>query len=132
MSFFDKVTGLLQGGELGKYQTVLNWINDQGGIQALLDKFHQQGFSAMVTSWLNSETTNHPIDASQIEAVLGSPAISQLAGKLGIDPHEASAMLAQYLLGIIDALSPNGQLQTGSHSELMTKGLELLKGKFFS
>ncbi|BDH43964.1 hypothetical protein TUM12370_00080 [Salmonella enterica subsp. enterica serovar Choleraesuis] len=131
MGLLDQITGLLEGGEAGKYQAILNWVNEQGGVQALLDKFHQGGFSELVTSWLGNGS-NHSVDASQIESVIGSPAISDLAGKLGLDPQQASSMLASALPGIIDALSPNGQVQADSSDALLNEGLQLLKNKFFS
>lgn len=134
MGLLDQVTGMLggQGGDLGKFQSILQWVNQQGGVQAILDKFRQGGLAGVVESWISSSMTNQSISGEQIESVLGSPAISELAGKLGIDVGKASSLLAEYLPQIVDKLSPEGEVKADSGNDLMAKGLDLLKGKLFS
>ena len=36
MGLLDNVVGSLLSGDTGKYQAILGWINEQGGVQALL------------------------------------------------------------------------------------------------
>ena len=48
------------------------------------------------------------------------------AGKFGIDPQQAAAQIAEFLPGIIDKLSPNGQLPQGG--DVLSQGIDLLKG----
>lgn len=131
MGLFDQVAGML-GGDAGKYQAILSWVNEQGGIQALLEKLRSGGLHDVVESWLSNDATNHLINGEQVIAALGSPAIANLGAKLGIDTAAASGMLAEYLPKVIDALSPQGEVTADSGNDLLSAGMNLLKGKLFS
>lgn len=129
MGLFDQVTGMMGGGDAGKFKVILEWINQQGGIQAILEQFRQKGYAEVVTSWL-SGAQNQSVSPEQIQEVMGTPAISGLAEKLGIDTGSASILLSEQFPKIVDALSPAGDV---AHDEdLLTKGFHMLKDKFFS
>lgn len=132
MGLFDQVAGMLLNGDAQKYQVILNWVNSQGGVTALLDKFRQGGLQEVVTSWLSSTQTNKPVSGDQVTSVLGSPAITDLASKLGIEGGAAATMIASYLPKIIDALSPQGEVKADGGNDLLSAGMNLLKGKLFS
>ena len=38
MGLFDEVVGAFLKGDAGKYQAILSWVEEQGGIQVLLEK----------------------------------------------------------------------------------------------
>ncbi len=132
MGLFDEVAGMVLKGDAGKYQAILNWVNEQGGVQALLEKLHQGGLGAMVTSWISNQQSNQPVSGEQVESALGTPAVSDLGNKLGVDTGSASALLAEYLPKVIDALSPQGEVAPEAHNDLLSSGMALLKGKFLS
>ena len=132
MGLFDQIAGMVLNGDAGKYQAILGWVNQQGGVQALLEKFRQGGLGDLVASWLSSAEANKLLSADQVTHVLGSPALAELGAKLGIDAQAASSMIAQYLPKIIDALSPQGELHAQADNDLMAAGMQLLKGKLFS
>jgi uncharacterized protein YidB (DUF937 family) len=132
MGLFDQVAGSLLNGDAGKYQAILSWVEQQGGIQALLDKLRQGGLSEIVSSWLSSNGTNQSLSGDQITQALGSPSVAALGEKLGVDTGSASALLAEYLPKVIDALSPNGEVTPEAHNDLLSAGVNLLKGKLFS
>jgi uncharacterized protein YidB (DUF937 family) len=73
-----------------------------------------------------------PISADQIQHVLGSEQVKELAAKAGISPDAASSHLAQLLPMLIDKLTPNGQLPQAagstSTSSMLEAGLGMLKG----
>ena len=131
MSLFDQVAGMFGGqeGQAGTYQAILSWINEQGGIAALVEKFQQGGLGGIVESWI-SNGANHPVSADQVTSALGSPAVTSLAEKLGIDPQTASGLIAEHLPKVVDTLSPEGQVN--ENQDLLSEGLGLLKGKLFS
>lgn len=131
MGLFDQVAGML-GGDAGKYQAILSWVNAQGGVQALLNKLRSGGLHEVVESWLSSNAVNHLISGEQITAALGSPAVADLGNRLGIDTAAASTMLAEYLPKVVDALSPQGEVTADSGNDLLAAGMNLLKGKLFS
>lgn len=131
MSLFDQVADMLGGqqGQAGTYQAILTWINEQGGIGALLQKFQQGGLGAVAESWI-STGNNQPVSPDQVTDTLGSPAVEDLAAKLGIDPQTASTLIAEHLPKVVDTLSPEGQVN--DQQDLLSEGLNLLKGKLFS
>jgi Uncharacterized protein conserved in bacteria len=72
------------------------------------------------------------VSGSQLESALGTPAVSDLGQKLGIDTGSASNLLAEYLPKVIDALSPKGEVDPQAHNDLLSAGMDLLKsGKLF-
>lgn len=132
MGILDDVTSLLgnAGGQAGGAASgvlgaVQGLISEQGGLQGLVQKFQSGGLGEQVKSWVGTGQ-NLPISAEQLQQVLGSPQVSALAGKLGIDPQQAAAQVAQFLPGLIDKLTPNGQLPEGGN--LLAQGADLLKG----
>lgn len=141
MGLFDQVLSTVgglaaqQGGSAagaGLPEVVLHWLNDPqtGGLSGLVKVFEQQGLAHVVASWV-SNGQNLPIDASQLQAVLGSDTVQRLAGQLGLNTGELSAQLAQWLPQIVDHLTPQGQLPAqGAQGEspLVAEGLSLLKG----
>jgi uncharacterized protein YidB (DUF937 family) len=130
MSLFDQVTGMMKGGDAGKFKVILSWINEQGGIQAILDQFRQKGFGEVVTSWL-SGAHNQSVNPEQVLQVLGTPAISSLAEKLGVDVASAAIELSEQFPKIVDALSPEGEVKHDDE-DLLTRGYHMLRDKFFS
>lgn len=130
MGLFDQVTGMMKGGDTGKFKVILSWINEQGGIQAILDQFRQKGFGEVVTSWL-SGAHNQSVNPEQVQQVLGTPAISSLAEKLGIDVGSAAILLSEQFPKIVDALSPDGEVKHDDE-DLLTRGYHILRDKFFS
>ena len=131
MGLFDEVVGSLLQGDSGKYQAILTWVNEQGGVQALLEKLQNGGLGDIASSWISNQQSNQPISGDQVESALGTSAVSDLGQKLGVDTGSASAMLADYLPKIIDALSPQGEVSPQANNDLLSAGMELLKGKLF-
>jgi Uncharacterized protein conserved in bacteria len=132
MGFLDEVVGSLLNGNAGKYQAILTWVNEQGGIQALLEKLQNGGLGEIVSSWISNQHDNQPVSSEMVTSALGTSAVSDLGQKLGIDASSASTMLAEYLPKIVDALSPQGEVDSQAHTDLLSAGMDLLKsGKLF-
>jgi len=91
--------------------SLLQMVNSHpGGVAGLIQAFHQNGMSEIVSSWVGTGQ-NMPISADQIQQVLGNnPMLQQFAAKAGISPQDASAKLAQYLPMIVDHLTPQGKV----------------------
>lgn len=84
-------------------------LAQSGGLQGLANKFSQSGNGNVFSSWIGTGE-NQSISGDQIQKVLGSEQISALAAKLGIDPAQASRVLAEYLPKAVDKLTPNGKV----------------------
>ncbi|OQS34394.1 hypothetical protein B0T39_19630 [Chromobacterium haemolyticum] len=118
MAIFDSLSGLLSGGAEG---------GAGGALQALLQQ--QGGLGELVSSWVG-QGGNLPVSAEQIQQVLGSEQLSGLAEKFGLEQGQLSQLVAEHLPGLVDKLTPNGQLPQGE--DLLSQGTDLLKGLFRS
>ncbi len=96
--------------------------NQPGGLQGLVQSFHDKGMGGLVSSWV-STGPNPPISADQVHQVLGSDQVKALAAKAGISPDMAGGAIAQLLPGIIDKLTPNGSVPDHSNVMSMVGGL---------
>ena len=85
-------------------------FTQMGGLQGVLDKLQQAGLGPQVSSWLGTGA-NQPITPEAIGNALGHGSLADMAGKIGISPDQLSQVLAHTLPGLVDKLSPNGQLQ---------------------
>jgi uncharacterized protein YidB (DUF937 family) len=130
MSLFDdlenKAANSMLGGSSNPLATgLLQMINSTpGGLSGLVQSFHEKGLGAVAASWV-STGQNLPISADQIQHVLGSDQVKELAAKAGISPDAASSALSQLLPTLVDKLTPNGQVP--QHSSLLEMGMSVLQ-----
>ena len=85
----------------------------QGGLSAIVAKLQQAGLGDQVKSWIGNGQ-NIPITAEQLQQVLGSDTVKQLAARYNIPVDQLSKVLAQQLPKAVDKASPNGQLPAGA------------------
>jgi uncharacterized protein YidB (DUF937 family) len=81
----------------------------QGGLNAILAKLQQAGFGDQVKSWI-ANGQNLPITAEQLQQVLGSDTVRQLAARFNIPVDQLAKVLAQQLPTVVDHASPDGKL----------------------
>jgi uncharacterized protein YidB (DUF937 family) len=129
MGLFDSLAGSMMGklgGEKGAIaQVAIDLFNQNGGLPGVLEKFKAAGFSDEVASWVG-KGSNLPISATQVVQVLGNSSIQTAANKLGINPDEISAKIAEYLPQVVDRMTPNGEVNKDS-GNLMATLLGMLK-----
>ena len=80
-----------------------------GGLNAILAKLQQAGFGDQVKSWIGNGQ-NLPITAEQLQQVLGSDTVKQLAARFNIPVDQLTKVLAQQLPLAVDHASPDGKL----------------------
>jgi uncharacterized protein YidB (DUF937 family) len=107
--------------------TALQVIQQNGGLPGIISKFQHGGLADHVGSWVGTGA-NLPITGSQLQEVLGTGAIGQIAQQLGLSHSDASGGLAQVLPQIIDRLTPTGQVPM-DHADLVTQALSALRGR---
>ena len=88
---------------------VLGSGGGQGGLSAIVAKLQQGGLGDQVKSWIGTGQ-NLPITAEQLQQVLGSDTVKQLAARFNIPVDQLSQILAQQLPKAVDGASPNGHL----------------------
>ena len=82
---------------------------NQGGLSAIVARLEQAGLGEQVKSWIGTGQ-NLPITADQLQQVLGSDTVKQLAARFNIPVDQMSKVLAQQLPGAVDSASPDGKL----------------------
>jgi uncharacterized protein YidB (DUF937 family) len=105
------------------FQYVFEMVQGNG-LKSLVEKFHAQGLGEVVSSWIGTGE-NHPITVDQLRNVLSPEHISELAGKLGLSQEKVLAQLSTVLPGLVDKLTPNGELPKEG---MVEQGVEMLKG----
>ncbi|ALV91153.1 MULTISPECIES: YidB family protein [Pantoea] len=120
MGFLDELVGSLgnsngngQGNQLGQLAAIWTWVQEQGGVEVLLQKFQQGGLGEVLSSWIGTGG-NQPIGGGEIQNAFGQNELQSLADKLGTDVNGASGTLAALLPQLIDKMSPQGQLDEQS------------------
>lgn len=98
--------------------------NQPGGLQGLVQSFHDKGLGGIASSWVGSGA-NSPITAEQVHQVLGSDQVKALAAKAGINPDTAGSVIAQLLPTLVDKLTPNGSVP--DHSNVLAMASSMLQ-----
>jgi len=78
-----------------------------GGLAGLLQQFQAGGLGHLADSWVG-KGQNLPISPEQIQSVLGSEWVRQMAAKVGIAPDALSGHLANVLPQLVDKVTPDG------------------------
>lgn len=118
--------GIAGGGRQNLVKSVLEMLNNHpGGIAGLAESFQKGGLGDLAASWIGTGK-NLPVSSDQLQQILGSGSLQAFAQKAGINAQDAAPQLAELLPGIVDKLTPGGQLPQGG--DLMSTGLSLLQG----
>ncbi|MEL6893797.1 MAG: YidB family protein [Actinomycetota bacterium] len=94
-----------------------------GGLGGLLGKFSSAGLGSKANSWVGTGE-NEPLDPDEVEQALGSDEVDSIARRAGVSRDEAKSGLAGMIPGLVDKMSPGGNLPTGNLAKSM-KGLDL-------
>jgi len=93
----DALKGVLGQLEAAVIPAVLGEVlgnGGQGGLSAIVAKLQQGGLGDLAKSWLGNGQ-NLPITAEQLQQVLGSDTVRQLAAKFNIPVDQLAQILAQ-------------------------------------
>jgi len=80
-----------------------------GGLDVLINQFKQNGFEDVINSWIGTGQ-NQPISPTQLRDALGQNTVNDLSRQAGAPQDDLLTQLSKYLPGVIDRLTPNGQL----------------------
>src|SRR5271165_1770413 len=102
---------------------ILEYVNSPqvGGVAGLQKMFQQGGLGNVISSWIGTGQ-NVPVSADQLQNVLHSGALQEVAQKAGIDPTQLTGMMTSLLPHLVDKLSPGGQIPDASGLQQMLKG----------
>lgn len=117
MSMLNDMLGAVSGPGGFDLEQLAGHLGD-GGLEGIVAKFQQGGMGEIVQSWVGTGG-NLPISSEQIVAVLGSDQVQNLTRSMGID----NSQLAHALPGLIDHLTPNGQLPQGGIGDILGQAM---------
>ena len=128
MSLFDAINNALGANEAhaGLVTAAVEALGGASGsgLGGLVEAFQAKGLGDVVASWIGTGQ-NLPVSAEQIQSVLGSGLVQQLAARVGLPPEAATALLAQILPQAVDRLTPEGTVPAGG---LLGQATGLLRG----
>jgi|SRR5689334_22685189 uncharacterized protein YidB (DUF937 family) len=109
--------GARSGGGAILMQLALSMLQQNGGVEGVLNKFRESGLGQHADSWV-STGENMGISADQLQQVFGSSALTDIAARLGLPKDEAGSAMAQVLPEVINGLTPQGQVPANSDQEI--------------
>ena len=99
-----------------------------GGLGGLIGALTQGGLGNAASSWVGTGQ-NLPVSAEQLQSALGGSdgggLLAQLAQQAGMSHGEAANGLSQILPGLIDKLTPDGQVPQQDSLEKMLGSLNI-------
>lgn len=124
MSLLDSLIGAATGGQSANKADAAGGLNPQmlmglvtllmnnaGGLSGLLSKLQQSGLGDAVQSWMGSGA-NQSVSPSAMGSALGPDLMGMIASQLGGSQEQAAGTMADLLPGLIDQLTPKGELPT--------------------
>ncbi|MBL0938245.1 MAG: DUF937 domain-containing protein [Gemmatimonadaceae bacterium] len=115
-----------QGSANGLLAAAITLVQQNGGIEGLVQKFQSGGLGDVVQSWVGTGA-NTAVSGAQLERVLGADSVASVASQAGVSPSEASNGLAAVLPELVNQLTPGGSIPTNS-GDLVKSVLGMLRG----
>jgi uncharacterized protein YidB (DUF937 family) len=97
------------GAQQALLQAALGMMQEKGGVSGVLDAFKQNGMGDHAASWVGTGD-NQGLSVEQLTKALGPAAIAAIASKAGMSHGDASSGLASMLPGIINHMTPQGNV----------------------
>lgn len=88
---------------------VLQWVERNGGVGAVIRRFQDRGYARQTQSWV-STGSNEDIDPQAVEEVMGRGELAQLARQLGVPQEEVQQGIAEILPEMVNQLTPDGRV----------------------
>ncbi|MEC7118759.1 MAG: YidB family protein [Pseudomonadota bacterium] len=94
---------------------ILNWVQQQGGLEKVLASLQSKGLGGQAQSWM-STGQNQPIQPEQVESVFGTAQVDQFAAETGANRGAVLSGIASLLPQVIDQLTPKGDTSTANEA----------------
>ena len=129
------MTGMAQGGSgMGNKGSALmllllplamQWVQRNGGIGGVLEKFQSKGYSQQAASWV-SNGSNEELQPHAVTELMGTEELSRLSQQLGVSQEEVSSGMAQILPEMMNHLTPQGDVPADG-DEVLNRGTSMLE-----
>jgi uncharacterized protein YidB (DUF937 family) len=99
----------------------MQWVQRNGGIGAVLNRFRQQGYSQQAASWV-ATGENEPMDPQAVGDVIGTEELSRMSQQLGVPNEQIASGMADILPQVVDHLTPAGEVRSDA-DDVLSAGL---------
>jgi len=103
----------------------MQWVQRNGGLGAVLQRFQHKGYSQQAASWV-STGPNEALEPQAISDVMGTDELSRLSQQLGVSQEEVSSGMGQILPEMVNQLTPQGGVPDDG-DETLTRGMSMLE-----
>jgi uncharacterized protein YidB (DUF937 family) len=80
-----------------------------GSMNEALEKLKKSSIGEQVQSWIG-KGENKPVNAEQMTQAIGQDKMEQIAQKAGTTPEQAAQTMADKLPGMVDKMTPDGEV----------------------
>jgi uncharacterized protein YidB (DUF937 family) len=91
-------------------------------LQGLLAQFQQAGLGETMQSWIGTGQ-NQPISPDALSQVFGQHRVDAMAQQAGMDSQGLLSQLSELLPGVVDRMTPQGQIPEGNAIQEMLADL---------
>jgi uncharacterized protein YidB (DUF937 family) len=103
----------------------MQWVQPNGGIGGVLERFQNKGYSQQSASWVSSGT-NEELHPQAVSDVVGTEELSRLSQQLGVSQEEVSSGMAQILPEMMNQLTPQGRVPEDG-GQVLNRGTSMLE-----
>lgn len=103
----------------------MQWVQRNGGIGGVLQRFQNKGYSQQAASWV-STGTNEELQPQAVNEVVGTEELSRLSQQLGVSQEEVSSGMAQILPEMMNHLTPQGGVPDDG-DQVLDRGRSMLE-----
>ncbi|HEX7891348.1 MAG TPA: YidB family protein [Ramlibacter sp.] len=103
----------------------MRWVQRNGGMGAVLDRFRQKGYGSQMQSWV-STGDNQPLDERAVEQVVGQQDLQEMAQRLGVPEEEVRQAFAEVMPEMVNQLTPDGRLEAQA-DDVLDEGRQALE-----
>lgn len=117
--------GVGGAGVAGLLMFALQMLQQNGGLNAMLGRLQQAGLGNQANSWVGTGE-NMPVSPDALSNVFGGDQLDALAQQAGLSRQDAAGGLASLLPELINQLTPQGRVETGS-DDAVAQALAMLR-----
>jgi uncharacterized protein YidB (DUF937 family) len=103
----------------------MQWVQRNGGVGALLERFKQAGQGHQAQSWVGTGD-NEEVSPQAVREVVGMDELSRLSQQLGVPDDQVAGGLAEIFPEMVNQLTPAGDLPPDA-DDRMSSGLGTLE-----
>jgi uncharacterized protein YidB (DUF937 family) len=104
----------------------MQWVQRNGGVGTVLERFRQKGFGGQADSWVGTGA-NQGLRAEEADEVMGGEELARVAHQLGVPEREVALGFAEIVPELVNQLSPEGQVPPEADDALEAGRAELEK-----